>query len=91
MKVALFKDITWAHSTPTTGGPFMESMKEYARVSEYVEVEFPPLAAEAVVKSQLDGLDRAEQELRNQFQQKLDAINNRRAELQALTFVPAGE
>lgn len=89
MKVALFKDITWQHSTPTPCSESMETLDMYARVSEYVEVDFPPLSTDAAVKQQLDALDRTEKELRNQFQQKLGGIENRRAELQALTYVPA--
>jgi hypothetical protein len=89
MKVALFKDITLNGATPFPAGEHFEGLREYARVSEYTEVEFRALSTETVVKCQLDALDRTEAEIRQQFQTRLDAINNRRAELQALTFVPA--
>lgn len=89
MKLALFKNTTYSSSTPQACGEWMEGQRDYARVSEYVDVEFPPLADEAVIKQQLDALDRTEQELREQFQRHLDGIKNRRAELQALMYVPA--
>jgi hypothetical protein len=89
MKLALFKSTEYSTSIPQPCGEWMEVSKGYARVSEYVDVEFPPLADEAVIKQQLDALDRTEQELREQFQRHLNGINDRRAELQALTFVPA--
>lgn len=94
MKLALYRNTTYRHS-----GSFPSMFcdedddnshgSEYARVSEPVEVEFPPLSTEAVIKQQIDALDRTEQQIREDFQQKLDAIQNRRAELQALTYVPA--
>lgn len=91
MKVALYKDITYKHAVAFPSGESFESMEGYARVSEFVDIEFPALTTDAVVKQQLDALDRAEGELRRQFQMKLDGIENRRAELKAITFVPADE
>jgi hypothetical protein len=89
MKIALFKSTQYANSDPMPCGEYMEGSRDYARTSEYVDVEFPKLCDEAVVKQQLDALDRTERELREQFESHLNGIKARRAELQALTYVPA--
>lgn len=59
--------------------------KEYTRVSEFVEVEFPPRSAEEHVPEQLAVLDTAESELRSKFAAKLAEISSERAKLRALT------
>jgi hypothetical protein len=95
MKLALYKNTTYAHSSefPSTVSYDADGNEdphgEYARVSAVVDVEFPALTEEASIKLQLDALDNTEQTIRNEFQQKLNAITNRRSELQALTFTPA--
>lgn len=95
VKVALYKNTTYkwcagmVFSITEDGEEFSDRNKEYARVSEIVEVEFPPLSDEAVIRAQLDSLDETEQQIRVEFQHKLNALTERRAELQALTFVPA--
>ena len=91
MKLALFKNTTWSSSDAHPCGEHMENSNDWARVSEYVDIEFPSLSDEAAIKQQLDALDRTEQELRAKFQQHLEGIKNRRAELQALTFTPAAK
>lgn len=88
MRIALFKNATfeWAEPHPWKEG---SSLEGYVQISEVVDIDFPPLSAETIVRGQLDALDVKEQELRNAFQKTLDAITNRRAELQSLTYVPA--
>lgn len=92
MKIALYKNTTYSYSQPFVG-EFRDDesrrQSEYARCSGIVEVEFPPLTEQAEVELQLQALEGTEQQVRNEFQKKLDAIKSRRAELQALTFVPA--
>lgn len=88
-RLALFQSTQYSSCGPQPCGDYMENSKDYARVSEYVDIEFPPLSDEVAIKHQLDALDRTEKELRNQFQQHLEGIKSRRAELQSLTFVPA--
>lgn len=62
----------------------------YVRVSEFVEVTFPPLAQDTVIQQQLAVLDEAERKARVDFQQLLDQITNARQQLLALP-APAGE
>lgn len=57
----------------------------YIRVSEYVEIDFPPRAPEEIVPAQLAALDKAEQDLRAQFQLKLNEIADARARVRSLT------
>lgn len=86
MKVAIFKsavaDYTTAYSQEA--GEAMVQYQRYTRISEYVEVEFPPLPPETVVEGQLAALTGAETELRNQFEQKLSEIRTVRAKLLSL-------
>lgn len=91
MKIALFKDVKydWTTATPWTAEDDESPLSGYTRVSEIVDVEFPPLSKDEVVRQSLDCLDEQEKTIRNDFQKALDGLNNRRAELQSLTFVPA--
>lgn len=57
----------------------------YTRVTEWVEVEFPPRDEREYVPEHLAQLDSAESELRSKFQQKLSEISLERAKLRALT------
>lgn len=91
MKIALFKDVKydWTSSTPWQADEDDCALPGYTRVSEIVDVEFPPLSKDEVVRQSLDVLDEQEKKIRNEFQKALDGLNDRRAQLQSLTFVPA--
>lgn len=91
MKIAIFKNISGdgftfdmivKHEDVREGGIYT---REYAQLTEWVDVEFPPLPAQTVVESQLKLLDTAETELRNKFQRKLDELANERSRLLSLT------
>lgn len=88
MKIALFKNTRYSFSFETPAGEWMEHSEEFARITDYVDVEFPPLSDGAVIQQQLDALSRTEQALREKFQGELNGIKTRRAELLALTHVP---
>lgn len=90
MKIALFKDPKYEWSEPV---PWLadRGLSDYAMISEVIDVEFPPLSRDAIVRQQLDALDKKEAEVRAEFQRQLDAFKGRRAELQALTYVPAAD
>lgn len=60
----------------------------YIRLSEWVEVEFPPRDPQEHVPEQLASLDAAERELRLKFEQKLHEIADARARVRALTYQP---
>lgn len=85
MKLALFKSSHGLLSgyEPAFGKIMVEG-HGYTRISEDMEVDFPMLAAQVVVEGQLKQFDAAEQELRNQFQRKLNEIAEARAKLLAL-------
>lgn len=91
MKIALFKDVKydWTSPTPWPAEDDNAPLEGYTRVSEIVDVEFPPLSKDEVVQQALDCLDEQEKKLRNDFQKALDGLNTRRAELQQLPFIPA--
>lgn len=59
------------------------------RISEWIDVEFPPRKPEEFIPEQIAVLDKAEQELRAKFQQKLMEIAEQRGKLLALTYQPA--
>jgi hypothetical protein len=61
----------------------------YVRISPYVEVEFAPLPQGPVIEKQLEVLARAEQKIREEFQQQLNKLNDTRQKLLALSFQPA--
>lgn len=56
----------------------------YVRVSEIVEVELKPLRDDEAIGRQLAQIDRKEQEIREKFQEALNAINADRQNLLAL-------
>lgn len=89
MKLAIFKRVDPALSYETVKGESYEEDSGFVRISEYVEVEFPPLSSGEVVQKQLEILDKAEGELRSKFQQALAGIQQSRQELLALTYQPA--
>lgn len=85
MKIATFKRMgEYGYDTVSDDG--LENCKEYVRTSEYVDVTFPPLESREIVEKQLAQLDAAEAEVRNRFQEALNAINSQRAELRAITY-----
>lgn len=57
----------------------------YVRISEYLDINFPPRPAEEIVPAQIAALDSAETELRAKFQAKLQEIAGQRAKLLCLT------
>lgn len=61
-----------------------ENDSGYIRLSEIVDVEFPPLAAEIVVPQKLAALDEAEKELIAKHVTALEFIQSRRKDLLSL-------
>jgi hypothetical protein len=83
MRLAQFKSVVHGYIT------YLESdqtnfRSDLVQVTEFAEVNFPPLATAHVVEKQLEVLVIAETELRTQFDQKLAQINGERAKLRAL-------
>jgi hypothetical protein len=66
------------------------SLPGYVRVSDIVEIEFPPLSDDAVVAGAIRALDETRAELSREFARKLADIDRQKAELLAITHqVPA--
>ena len=55
------------------------------RISEWVEIDFPPLAPEQVIPAQLAALDREAEAVRQESAARLRKIAERKASLLALT------
>jgi hypothetical protein len=86
-KIAVFKELKYNYESVCDEQ--FDTFKDYVRLTEFVEVEFPPLQSEEIVQKQLDALDMAESELRNRFQEALGGIERQREELRAITYKPA--
>jgi len=64
---------------------YYSKMPDYVRVSEYIDIDFPILPAEETVALELAALDAEERELRDALARQLVRLNDRRAQLRALT------
>lgn len=60
----------------------------HVRLSPWLEIEFPSLDDDDVINAQLAQLDKAEQRAREELQQRLNAINDTRQKILALSFKP---
>ncbi|MDR5729669.1 MAG: hypothetical protein RB191_19815 [Terriglobia bacterium] len=58
------------------------------RLSEYVDVEFPPRAAEEVVPEQIAALEVQIAEVTNKFSKAITELKARKSELLAITSQP---
>lgn len=87
MKLALFRD-----PTDNSGMEYLadSSMEKYMgiRVTEYAEVTFQPLRQDAFIQEALASLEAQEKTIRMEFQRKLDALTQTRANFLALTHAP---
>jgi hypothetical protein len=91
MRVAQFRTDAsgWTNISEESKGEACIEYSGWVRVSEYIEVTFPPLPPAVVVESQLKQIDAAEAELRTRFQEKLNELANERAKLLSLTHESA--
>lgn len=81
MKLAQFKSTDSSHTAYWDES--MEDASGYVRVSQYVDVEFPPLKSSDVISAQLAALSIARTEAADRFSRTLKEIDNRSAELQS--------
>jgi hypothetical protein len=96
-KVALFQRIgcgdyltTWCTAPDRPDDDADETIPDgYVRLSPWIEIEFPSLDTGDVINAQLAQLDKAEQKAREELQQRLNAINDTRKRILALSFNPA--
>lgn len=87
IKLALFRDVSPGvlNGYESINESHMDSASGYVRLSEYIEITFERLQDEIVIDKYIAALDRAEQQVRLELQQKLDQIAGQRANLLALT------
>ncbi len=90
MKIALFKSIEYGWTMPAAqhddgSDPHAGS---YVRITDYIDVNFPPRAPAEIVPAQLAAIDKAEQDARAELQLKLNVLAERRANILALTHMP---
>jgi hypothetical protein len=76
-KLALFKNLKHGHESVCD--EIFDTFHDYVRLTEFVEVNFPPLNNEEVVEKQF----------RERFQEALNEIERQRQELRAITYTPA--
>lgn len=86
MKIAQYLNLKSNFTVIQEEGDYASTYPDYARVSEFIEVEFPPRAPEAVITEQLATLDKMEAEVEKDYAIKINAIKSKRAELAALTW-----
>jgi molybdate-binding protein len=60
----------------------------YTQNSEWVEVNFPPVRSDEVVQKQLAALELLRADVTRKFSEALKSIDDRKAELQAITYQP---
>lgn len=88
MKVALFKSMEYG--AEITGDESTEKYcRNYVRTSEYIDVEFPPLQDEAVVRQQIEKLDEIADKITDEWRNKIAEIQERKSKLLAITHQPA--
>lgn len=92
MKIALYKDLRFDFISVTQQPDFLpegeSEMYErpgYARISEWIDVEFPTLTNDEVIQSALRSIDASEQEAREKFHAELRKFHDMRSNLLALT------
>jgi hypothetical protein len=84
MKVALYK-LTDCCDLEMVGDESFGRSKTNIRVTDLVEVEFKRLPKKETVELELAALDIEERKIRNELQEQLNHVNNRRSKLLALT------
>jgi hypothetical protein len=91
MKIALFKNVGFDSISifePSKYLPDEEkeayTLPGYVRISEWIDVDFPPLSTDEVVQSQIKVIDEAEQRARDLFHEQLERFKGMRANLLAL-------
>ena len=62
-----------------------DNLAGYVRVSEWIEVEFPPRAPDAMIPEEVRQLDAKLEELKADFAKKVTAIEAAKANLLAIT------
>lgn len=89
MKIAKFKSL--GHGYETVHTKALDGCDGYVRISEYVDVEFPPLADAEMINNAIVALDRRREKIVDEFTDKLAEIDQQKSELLAITHQPPSE
>ena len=89
MRLALFRhsQFGWIFARDSDGTDHDDNRPraDYARISEWMDIEFKPLPIEAVVESEMLGLTKLRAQIVEEFAAKLRGVDERMANLRALT------
>lgn len=83
MKLALFTS-TYTKQ-PAALEPWADNSSVYTRLSEYVEVDFPPRPAKEYVPEAVAAIDREIADLTQKFADDMNALKDQKANLLAIT------
>lgn len=83
LKIALF-DFHGIEVVHSDSEEWVQKSSEYTQLSEFVEVTFPALPDEEVLKNKVAGIDQEIEELKNEFLEKMNRLNTAKQELLAL-------
>ena len=81
MKIALFKSIEFDYET--VGEPNLDGSASFARISEYIEVEFTPLSD--VIGIQVAVIDKKIAAVTEEFSRTIDVLKDKKSKLLAIT------
>jgi hypothetical protein len=81
-KIAVFKD---KYGLESHLGEYAEDWKEYTRITEYVEVDFPELPPETVIANQVAAIDAVIDEIKTKAMQEVEKLLQKKSELLALS------
>jgi hypothetical protein len=82
MRIAAFRYI--GMDVVTTGTEHLESYSDsYVRISEYVDVDFPPISAEDEVQRQTAALSKLREKVELDYTTKIAEIEKQQAQLAA--------
>jgi hypothetical protein len=81
MKIALFKSIEFDYET--VGDAVLDGSSGFARISEYIEVEFTPLAD--IIGIQIAVINKKIASVTEEFSRTIDVLKGKKAELLAIT------
>lgn len=83
MRIAKYKCLEFGYETFSDGG--LDDAGSYVRISEFVDVEFPPLTSDEQIQKHVSALDRTRESVVEEFSRKLAAIDRKKSELLAIT------
>lgn len=83
MKIAKYKDVEFGFEV--VGNEFLDNVESYVRISEFVDVEFPPISSDELIQKHVSVLDKAREKVVTEFTRKLADIDRRKSELLSIT------